>query len=182
MYPVTTYYRRVFQKRLENGDRLTAVAELHSIGDGKPYFAITGSIIAKRYRNPYACGCLHEEILKAWPKLKFFVDLHLSSQYGFPTYMFENGWFHAGGSAKEFPNASPNVEGLAEHLRIPLEEAKEIVNKVVNGKMTKRQFFNLVDKQKPRMMKEAEEAIEFLKTGIIPKTKEKNIVETLKKK
>jgi hypothetical protein len=65
----------------ENGDRIYITIKIDS------YFAITASIVAKGCRNPYACGCCHNEIIEAYPQLKPFVDFHLRKVDGMPMHV-----------------------------------------------------------------------------------------------
>jgi hypothetical protein len=64
--------------------------------NGHADFAITAD--AKEYYNgrwqDSFCGCCHEEILARYPKLKKFVDLHLSDSNGAPMYAQANGFYH----------------------------------------------------------------------------------------
>ena len=60
------------------------------------YWSVTGQV----GRNMF--GCCHEEILKVWPELQPFVDLHLSdSETGMPMYAIENGLYWLSGTHKE---------------------------------------------------------------------------------
>lgn len=66
-------------------------------------WSITAEIYEKRKNGRFvwrAGGCCHEEILKRFPQLKKFVDLHLSNHYGAPMYPVENGFYHIRNSSK----------------------------------------------------------------------------------
>lgn len=111
--------------------------------NGKNDFAITGQLFERTSKNPYhekeitykgknyvlyACGCLHEEIIKAMPSLKIFVDLHLSDENGQPMYALENGYYHlqgVQGTAKYDHKCT--LEDFAKYIRIDLTEAKKLV-------------------------------------------------------
>ena len=73
--------------------------------NGHQDFAITATIYEKGKpqtdRNMIAGGCCHEEILKAHPELKIFVDLHLCDYSGAPMYAEENGFYHLRRMTKE---------------------------------------------------------------------------------
>lgn len=67
-------------------------------------WSITAEIYEKRKNGRFvysSSGCQHEEILKQFPHLKMFVDLHLSNHYGEPMYPVENGFYHIKNSSKE---------------------------------------------------------------------------------
>jgi len=72
--------------------------------NGHQDFAITcsayekGQVTADRYFL-YG-GCCHDEILKVMPKLKPFVELHLSDCKGAPMYPEANGFYHLKNSGK----------------------------------------------------------------------------------
>lgn len=71
------------------------------------YFSVTGDIYHKstRSRNgdgTRACGCLHDEALKAFPSLAFLVSLHLcDSETGAPSHTEENGFYKLAGACPE---------------------------------------------------------------------------------
>ena len=148
---------KTISKELNYNSRIVAKFGLHTIGNQKPYFSITGEIYENNKLN--ICGCIHEEILKSFPDLGSIVDIHLSDVDGIPMHSVENGWFHAGGYGFE----NTNVEYLASHLRISLDDAKNIIEEVETCYMTKEKFIVFVYKQLPRWKDEANQAIELMK-------------------
>lgn len=65
--------------------------------NGHQDFAITASVYKAGRRSDRAClagGCCHDEILKVFPELKIFIDLHLADCSGIPMYAVENGLYH----------------------------------------------------------------------------------------
>jgi hypothetical protein len=66
--------------------------------NGYQYFSITCDIYEKGKpktdRYFISGGCCHDEILKAKPQLKIFINLHLCDYKGIPTYAVENGFYH----------------------------------------------------------------------------------------
>ncbi len=64
--------------------------------NGHQDFAITANLYERsgsRWRDAGG-GCCHEEILKAFPEFKIFVDLHLCDYLGNPMYADANGFYH----------------------------------------------------------------------------------------
>ena len=84
---------RTFTKKLENG-KITAKAELKSIGSQKPYFSITGTIF-DQYGRVETSGCIHAEIAEHFPALAPFIKWHLVSVTE-PMYYIGNTTYHAG--------------------------------------------------------------------------------------
>lgn len=72
--------------------------------NGHEDFSITATFweIGKRRvdKNFITSGCCHEEILKHYPELKLFVDLHLCDFKGAPIHAVENGYYHLGRLSK----------------------------------------------------------------------------------
>jgi hypothetical protein len=66
--------------------------------NGHQDFSITANIFEagkpKIDKYIHSAGCCHDEILKAFPEFKIFVDLHLSDWEGVPMYAVENGFYH----------------------------------------------------------------------------------------
>ena len=63
-------------------------------GNGHNSFAITGTIRVPKQKDCAACGCLHEEIEKAFPELAPLIKWHLCSSDG-PMYYVANTVYHA---------------------------------------------------------------------------------------
>ena len=129
------------------------------------YFAITGTSYFKN--RLYSAGCIHDEILKYFPELKYLVDLHLSNFDGIPMYAVENGFYYyqiMNGDAKYHKIEENDEEKwkkiLKEHLRINEEEFKEFETICGIYLHTKETFTEYVDSQKPRWKKEARKALE----------------------
>ena len=129
--------RHTITKILPNGDKLVISIRLgHSrlnTANGHADFAITGDLHEPFgggwKREPYAGGCLHEDILKHAPELAPFVALHLSDQSGAPTYAIGNGFY--------FLHNDPQTKGRTrrqvaqEHLRATVAEM-DLIEKAEN--------------------------------------------------
>lgn len=112
---------------------------------------------------------LGEEVFKEMYNTIY--PLHLSDSRGVPMYAVENGFYYlqiAHGTSK-YHNAQPEdrknyTNILARHLRISLDESKEIVQNLygVKYEVAKERFINIVESYKPRWEKEAAEAIALL--------------------
>ncbi len=124
-------------------------AEAYQIqGNQHPHFAVTGDIYHKATRTrtgdgTRACGCLHDEAAKAWPKIQPIIALHLcNADDGAPSSPVENGYYwlagmvgglnqqYHGGNGSSAKNAEECWYVFAEHLRISLTEARDIAAKV----------------------------------------------------
>lgn len=77
--------------------KVIATIKLHDeCKNGTCSWSITGTLQQKKGNGRFydiGHGCIHEEILKAFPKLKMFVDLHLCDWRGTPLYPVENGYY-----------------------------------------------------------------------------------------
>lgn len=110
-----------------NGEkyRLEVRAELvHLDGNKSPYFSIGGDIfrLAKNGRRVWESGgCIHEEIVKHFPKLQPLVDVHLSDENGLPMHAYANAAYFAGHEGYE-----KQTNLLAKHLRISEDQANEM--------------------------------------------------------
>ena len=74
--------------------------------NGHNDFSITGKVYQKGKpkidKYMISGGCCHEEILKAFPEFKIFVDLHLCSSDGYPSFLEKNAayWISIGDDEK----------------------------------------------------------------------------------
>lgn len=81
------------------------------VTDENGYISITGEVTPYKCRTPHICGCCHEEIAKAFPKLRKFLPLHLVDIYtNLPMHAYRNAsYFIVNGkyeSAKSILNAT----------------------------------------------------------------------------
>lgn len=103
--------------------------------NGTCSWSITGILQQKKGNGRFydiGHGCIHEEILKASPKLKMFVDLHLCDWRGTPLYPVETGYYLLQKDKKQ----------AKEYLRVTDEEM-EILSKCDNKEYFKYQLFAL---------------------------------------
>lgn len=101
--------------------------------NGTCSWSITGILQQKKGNGCFydiGHGCIHEEILKASPKLKMFVDLHLCDWRGTPLYPVETGYYFLQKDKKQ----------AKEYLRVTDEEM-EILSKCDNKEYFKYQLF-----------------------------------------
>lgn len=101
--------------------------------NGHSDFSITGSLYEVEKdqtpcdRNMIAGGCIHEEILKALPELKTFVDLHLSNYAGIPMYARANGIYWLKENIKKGANYLRISKKVAEKLMPFLEDENAFI-------------------------------------------------------
>lgn len=74
--------------------------------NGHNDFSITGKVYQKGKpktdKYMISCGCCHDEILEAFPEFKLFVNLHLCSSDGYPSFLGQNAayWMSIGEDKK----------------------------------------------------------------------------------
>jgi len=94
--------------------------------NGHQDFAITADIYEKNKNGRFiwaAGGCCHEEIIKHFPNLKMFVDLHLCDYTGAPMYPSANGLYHLTNGFHNTPIESPKFKTeYCEYYRITAEQ------------------------------------------------------------
>lgn len=136
--------------------KVIATIKLHDeCKNGTCSWSITGTLQQKKGNGRFydiGHGCIHEEILKAFPKLKMFVDLHLCDWRGTPLYPVENGYYFLQEDKKQ----------AKEYLRVTDEEM-EILSKCDNKEYFKFQLFALsIVKRWQAESKKAIQALEEL--------------------
>lgn len=108
------YITKTIARDLPNGDYIEVTAELRDGSDAlSPGFSVTGAIWEKRPsaggrarkrmgRDSDMGGCIHDEILKAFPKLAPLVRVHLAAPDGLPMYAKANGWYFYSGDGAAY--------------------------------------------------------------------------------
>jgi hypothetical protein len=132
--------------------------------NGHQDFAITGDIYQKGKpkidRYCIAGGCIHDDIIKACPDLKIFVNLHLCDYEGIPTYAVENGFYHLTNGFNNTHVSSPEFKNeFCEYYRISSDQFEVL-------KTSKNQLQYALNLQKLGILsqwkEEANEAIKIL--------------------
>lgn len=139
---------------------LHVTAELHSLKGQEPHFSVTAEDRYNRH-HVQACGCMHEEVLRYWPKLAPVVRVHLSDRHGVPMHAVANALYHAGIGKY----SSRNPQHLASHLRIGYQHAVEVIVEMESYETfeeAQEAMEAFVEAQRPRWQAEADEAIEAL--------------------
>lgn len=136
--------RKIYKRKVRDGF-LVVDAQLHQLGEQRPYFSVTGELWDSEgwYENGQdgrlrECGQLHERILQAFPKLAPVITLHLSDDTGAPMYAVADGWYWY----------QRDHETCARHLRVALEDLPE--------GLTEDEFTKYVETQRPRWQDEAD--------------------------
>ncbi len=153
--------------KLNARETLTATLKISRVGNASGFFSLTGEI---RDDGIVAWGCLHDEILKAWPDLADAVALHLSDEDGAPMHAQANGWYWYAGAVVEAGHPKPEGAGryigeatqgrsctaiFAGHARITMDEAQQLVER----RLSLQQFAEWIDAQRPRWKAEADAAV-----------------------
>jgi hypothetical protein len=148
-------------------------------GNAFPHFSVTGEIstAAERRRGDFQVGgCIHDEILAAWPVVWPLVALHLSaSPSGEPMHAEANGFYwlagcvtgglgedYHGGSGRGAKTPDECLAILAKHLRLNLPSAELAVSTVAGSSNPKAAFSALVEGLRPRWKAEAAAGLAWL--------------------
>lgn len=145
----------------------------------RDYFSITGTTYEKLTRgykyNDYKefngkkfecceCGCIHDIILKHYPKFKMFIDLHLSDIKGIPHHFTSNGFYFID---QFLQRKDYNLKTIQNHFRIDRNEAKKLCRIFVKeGKVYAQDY--VFNNYISRYNKEGKEALKVL-TNLIKK-------------
>jgi hypothetical protein len=79
-------------KKKINDSFIEVNAELKDLGQGI-YFSITGKIVDGKCE---CSGCIHEDIIQAFPEFEKFIKWHLCSVKNGPMHYLANSLYHAG--------------------------------------------------------------------------------------
>lgn len=169
-----------------NRETIRIRAGLHHLtGNARPHFSLTGEIGPRH--DPFACGCLHDEIVGARPDLAPIERLHLSDYTGAPMHAESNGWYwlagalggmgcqYHGGNGKRqhwkpgrvfdgYRESTPAecLQTFADHCRVSLEEAQRIADAVKGAAEPRAAWRAECDAMRPRWADEARAGIALL--------------------
>lgn len=157
--------------KLNARETLTATLKIQRLaGNASGYFSLIGEIRDSRRRRDdgiVAWGCLHDEILKAWPDLADAVALHLSDEDGAPMHAAANGWYWYAGAVVEAGLDRPEGAGryigetvngraaadiFADHCRI----SRSLADELIQQRLTCQQFHEWIGTQRERWKGQAE--------------------------
>lgn len=134
--------------------------------NGTCSWSITGILQQKKGNGCFydiGHGCIHEEILKASPKLKMFVDLHLCDWRGTPLYPVETGYYFLQKDKKQ----------AKEYLRVTDEEME---GKILSGYYTESAIQERKEAERiAKIEKRKNEVIKTFEKRINKATKEKDV-------
>lgn len=154
---------------LDNGNtyKVIATIKLHDeCKNGTCSWSITGILQQKKGNGRFydiGHGCIHEEILKASPKLKMFVDLHLCDWRGTPLYPVENGYYFLQKDKKQ----------AKEYLRVTDEEME---GEILSGYYTESAIQEHKEAERiAKIEKRKNEVIKTFEKRINKATKEKDV-------
>ncbi len=89
-------------------------------------FSVTGEIHNSRRAfelgagNPHTCGCIHDEILSAFPQLAPIVRMHLAdAETGEPMHAATNGWYRLGEGDMKHELESIALRGHGNYYKAP---------------------------------------------------------------
>lgn len=137
--------------------------------NGTCSWSITGILQQKKGNGRFydiGHGCIHEEILKASPKLKMFVDLHLCDWRGTPLYPVETGYYFLQKDKKQ----------AKEYLRVTDEEREEMEGKILSGYYTESAIQERKEAERiAKIEKRKNEVIKTFEKRINKATKEKDV-------
>jgi hypothetical protein len=138
------------------------------------YFSVTGEISTPYQRkrgDAQCCGCIHDDILAAFPQLAPLVALHLSdAETGEPMHAEADGFYwlagcdseigsgeeYHGGSGSDAKTPEECFRIFREHMRLCENDAHEI-KAIVRDVVKRRECFaKLVEVQRPVWKQQAE--------------------------
>lgn len=119
--------------------KIVGTFRLYSLGEQRPYFSATGELWDNRRNDPAVCGQVSPALLAVWPDCAAVVRVHLADEHGVPMHAAANAAHWAG--MTKYPSSDNygrtelehDAQGrawapavLADHLRVTVEEAREL--------------------------------------------------------
>lgn len=184
--------RRTLKRDMPNRSRVVAHVELRIADNGErlvgglsPAFSVTGELYephgtwsgAARERNerePDTGGAIHDEILRAFPKLAPLVALHLSDPDGTPMHAEANGLYFyrtgrglPGGWTAHYPSEIPRGQTEQNHayrMACKILRVAEIPLGLVPEDELPEAFRAFVDAQRDQWTREAAEGRALLES------------------
>lgn len=176
--------KRTLTRDMPNRDRIVAHLELRIADEGQrfvgglsPGFSATceiyearsnasGAARQKMGRDADSGGADHEAILRAFPQLDRFVELHLSDPDGVPMHALANSWYwysHWDGKGTHGVPGRSDYEVACRTLRVGAIPAEIPRQRNGEGNIPA-EFVAFVDAQRERWANEAREARKMLES------------------